>query len=121
VSESLGTIRAVTQLPLDPAIDQDPLGLALFYVETPFHHYLAGAEAVDLSAMGDTEEEALRELALLLLRWAADSVEQELDPNEPSLRWHERSLVLRLLEATDLDQLTAMLRRRTASAVLRDW
>jgi len=111
----------VVQLALDSTLARDPLGLGLFYVETPFHHYLAEADALDLSAMGDTEEEALRELALLLLRWAADSVEQELDPNEPSLRWHERSLVLRLLEATDLDQLTAMLRRRTASAVLRDW
>jgi len=111
----------MTQLPLDPALDRDPLGFALFYVDTPFHHYLAEAEALDLYAMGDTEEEALRELALLLRRWAVDSVEQELDPHEPSLRWRERSLALRFLEATDLDQLTAMLRRRTASAVLRDW
>ena len=30
-------------------------------------------------------------------------------------------VVISLVEATDLDQLTAMLRRRTASAVLRDW
>lgn len=80
MSEGPGNVPRVAQLSLHPALDRDPLGLALFYVETPFHHYLAEADALGLSAMGDTEEEALRDLALLLRRWAVGSVEQGPDP-----------------------------------------
>ena len=91
------------QLSLDPALGSDPFGVYLFFEEVPFHHYTAVAQTLGLSCLGDSEEEALRDLALELRRWAGECVEQELDPNEPSMQWQERLLALRVLGQADVE------------------
>jgi len=120
MSDPCGTVPPLIQLALHPALERDQFGLALFYQDKPFSQYIAEAHSLDLTATGDTEHEALRELALLLRQWANDCVQQELDPDGRNLLWTERSLALRVLQGTDLDDSTRLVRGLTWPPTLRN-